>query len=198
MDIDKILKCVSALFFNDMREEHFSCTRIRAALFVIQFTLKDVILKDFSCLHEYSFPLFVFSQSFLTMWTAFTTLKGSLKGNHTLEAFQMSTLDIPEVQEAITMIRILKDLVSITDSCGREKDVTYSDMSAIQSGYDTYKSISDCVTNVFGQYQLSHNITREQIKEYQSSFNDYVREIESLLVRRPKNLPDLARLVFGM
>ena len=198
MDVDKILKCVSSLFFNDMKEEHFSSTRIRAALFVILHVLKDAMLKSFSCLHEYSFPLLVFSQSFLTMWTAFTTLEGSLKENHTLGAFQISTIDISEVQEAIKMVRTLKDLMSATNNCLREKEVTYNDMKAILSGYDAYESISECIINVFGydeRGKYSH-VTREQIEKYQSSFDDYVKEIESLLVRKPENLPDLARLVY--
>ena len=196
MDVDKILKCVSSLFFNDMKEEHFSSTRIRAALFVILHVLKDAMLKSFSCLHEYSFPLLVFSQSFLTMWTAFTTLEGSLKENHTLGAFQMSTIDISEVQEAIKMVHTLKDLVSTTNNCLREKEVTYNDMTAILSQYDAYESISECIINVFGyDERRKYLITREQIEEYQSSFDDYVMEIESLLVRKPEKLPDLARLV---
>ena len=175
----------------DIENVSFSSTTIRAALFIVHSELQDVKFTDFSCYRKHSSTLVFFSLSFRTIWTAFI----KKKENPSLSDFEMDIVDIPEIQPAIETIRSLKNLVSFTASHVREKTITFNDLEAINSGYEAYESIYNCIVSVYGGVETGEEISKEEIERCLSEYDRLVLKIENLLVTKPKHLPSLARLV---
>lgn len=103
----------------------------------------------------------------------------------------MITIDVPECQEVVDIMRKLKGLVDNIWSVVQEREITYDDLAALLSGYEAYDSIYQCISSVFAK--TKGFIMKTKLRELQRHYDERVEEIEGLLVRKPDNMPDLAR-----
>ena len=187
-----VLDGLSSFCSPDLHEEHIQSVKIRAVLSIFLHIKKDMKLssENFFCLKEYSSIIIPIAKSFQNIWKAFKSWEGSNEES-TIEIFKQRVESVPEVYQFIdSVLNCFKNFVKATGQLIITKHVTYDDLDALEIYYEVYKAMSLCVSKVFNEVDI---ISKKVLSDLKKCYDDCVTEIKKLLVRSPKNYPELAK-----
>ena len=187
-----ILDCLSFFCSPDLQEEHIRSVKIRAifSIFLIMTEDMKLSLDNFLCLQEYSSVINPMAISFKNIWNAFKNWEGVNK-EPTVEMFEKRVQNIPEFHRFVKgILNCFKDFVNITVQAIKEKNISYDNLDALDTYYDVYKVMSQCISNIFSEVDI---ILKEELSDLKKCYDDCVIEINKLLVWSPKNYPELAK-----
>ena len=130
------------------------------------------------------------AKSFQNVWNAFKSWEGVDK-EPTIEMFRIRVENIPEFHQFVDgVLNCFKSFVKDTRQLIRDKDVTYDNLYALYTDYEVYEAMSQCVSKVF--FSEVDVILKEELSDLIKCYDNCVNEIKKLLVRSPKNYPELA------
>ena len=186
-----VLECLSCFCSPDLQEEHIYSVKIRAIFNIFLIITEDMKLSsdNWHCLQEYSSIINPMAKSFLNIWNVFKNWDGVDK-EPTIEMFKKRVEKIPEFQQFVDgVLNCFKSFVKVTGQLIRDKDVTYDNLDALDTHYDVYEAMSQCISNIFSEVDV---ILKEELSDLKKCYDDCVTEIRKLLIRSPKNYPELA------
>ena len=187
-----VLDCLSHFCSPDLQEEHICSIKIRAVFSIFLTVTKDMNLssENFHCLQEYSSIISAMAKSFQNIWNAFKSWEGVDK-EPTIELFRKKVENIPEFHQFVDgVLNCFKTFVKDTGQLIRNKDVTYDNLDALYTDYEVYEAMSLCVSKVF--FSEVDIILKEELSDLMKCYDNCVNDIKTLLVRSPKNYPELA------
>ena len=187
-----MLDCLSHFCSPDLQEKHIRSIKIRAVFSIFLTTTKDMNLssENFHCLREYSSIIGAMAKSFQNIWNAFKNWEGVDK-EPTIEMFRRRVENIPEFHQFVDgVLNCFKSFVKVTGQLIRDKDVTYDNLYALYTHYEVYEAMSLCVSKFF--FSEVDIILKEELSDLIKCYDKCVNEIKKLLVRSPKNYPELA------
>ena len=188
-----VLDSLSLFCSPDLHEKHIYSVKIRAIFSIFLNMAKDMKLSsdNFHCLQEYSSIINSMAKSFQNIWNAFKSWEGVHK-EPTIELFKERVENIPEFQQFVDdVLNSFKHFVKITGQQIRNWNVTYDDLVVLDTLYEVYEAMLQCVSNVFISEFIV--ILKEELSDLKKHYNDCVDEINKLLVMSPKNEPELAK-----
>ena len=187
-----VLDSLSLFCPPDIHKEHISSVKIRAIFSIFLNMAEDMKLSsdNFRCLQEYSSIINPMAISFENIWSAFKNWE-DVNEKPTIEMFRKEVENIPEFHQFIDgVLNCFKSFVQVTGQLIREKNVTYDNLDALEIHYEVYKAMSQCVSKVFSSE--IDIILKEELLDLKKTYDNCVNEIKELLVRSPKNYPELA------
>ena len=151
----------------------------------------NLTLDNFHRLQDYCSIIKPITKSFENIWDAFKNWDG-VNEEPTIEIFKKRVENIPEFHQFIDgVLNCFKSFVKITGQLIRKKDVTYDNLNALHTHYEVYEAMSQCVSKVFFSDNV-YIILKEELSDLKKCYDKCVNEIKKLLVRSPKNYPELA------
>ena len=187
-----VLDCLPLFCSADLQEDHICSIKIRAVFSIFLTMTKDMNLTfdNFHCLQDYRLIIKPMAKSFENIWDAFKNWDG-VNEEPTIEMFRKRVENIPEFHQFInSVLNSFKSFVKVTGQLIRKKDVTYDNLDALHNHYEVYEAMSQCVSKVFfGEVDI---ILKEELSDLKKCYDKCVNEIKKLLVRSPKNYPELA------
>ena len=187
-----VLDSLSCFCSPDLHEKHIRSVKIRTIFNIFLTITEDMKLcsDNFHCLKEYSSVINAMSNSFQNIWNAFKKIEG-INEEPTIEMFKKRVENIPEFLQFVNgILNSFKDFANITGQVIKEKNITYDNLDALDTYYDVYDAISQCVSKVFSEIII---ILKEELSDLKKCYDDCVTGIKKLLVRSPKNYPELAK-----
>ena len=187
-----VLDSLSCFCSPDLHEKHIHSVKIRTIFNIFLTMTEDMQLSsdNLHCLKEYSSVINPMAKSFQNIWNAYKNVEG-INGEPTIEMFKKRVENIPEFLQFVNGIfNNFKCFVKDTGQLIKDKNITYHDLDALHTHYEVYEAISQCVSKVFSEVII---ILKEELLDLKKCYDDCVTEIRKLLVRSPKNYPDLAK-----
>ena len=188
-----VLDGLSSFCSPDLHEEHIQSVKIRAVLSIFLNINKDMKLStdNFHCLEEYSLIIIPIAKSFQNIWNAIKNWEG-VSEESTIEIFKQRVENVLEFYQFIdSVLNCFKNFVKATGQLIITKHVTYDDLCSLEIHYEVYKAMSLCVSKVFSSEV--YITSKKDLSDLKKCYDDCVTEIKKLLVRSPKNYPELAR-----
>ena len=177
----------------DLQEEHIQSVKIRAVLSISLIITKDMKLSsnNFHCLQDYHSIINPMAKLFQNIWNAFKKWEG-INEESTFEVFKQRIENVPEFHQFVDRIlNCFEHFVKVIGQIIRTKNITYDNLDALEIHYEVYKAMSQCVSKVF--FNEVDIISKEELSDLKKCYDDCVNEIKKLLVRSPKNCPELAK-----
>ena len=188
-----VLDCLSSFCSPDLQEEHIQSIKIRAILSIFLIITKDMKLSsdNFHCLQDYRSIINPMAKLFQNIWNAFKKWEG-INEESTFETFKQRVENVPEFHQFLDRIlNCFKYFVKVIGQTIRTKNITYDNLDALEIHFEVYKAMSQCVSKVF--FNEVDIISKEELSDLKKCYIDCVNEIKKLLVRSPKNCPELAK-----
>ena len=188
-----VLNSLSSFCSPDLHEEHICSVKIRAIFSIFLIITEDMKLSsdNFHCLQEYNSIINPMAKSFQDIWNAFKSWEGVDK-EPTIDLFKQRVKNIPEFRQFVDgVLNGFKDFVVITGQQIRKKNVTYDDLDALDTHYEVYESMMQCVSKIFFSEFII--ILKEELSDLKKQYNDCIEEINKLLVMSLKNDQELAK-----
>ena len=186
-----VLNSLSYFCSPHLQEEHIRSVKIRAIFNIFLIMAGEIKLSsdNFHCLQEYNSVISPMAISFQNIWNAFKRREGVNK-EPTIDMFTTRVENIPEFHQFVhDVLNSFKQFVKVTGQLIKKKNITYDDLDALDTHYDVYEPMSQCISNIFSEVDI---ISKEELSDLKKCYDDYVDEIKKSLVRSPKNCPELA------
>ena len=186
-----VLEQLSCFCSPDLHEEHIHSVKIRIIFHIFLIMTKDMKLSldNFHCLQEYGLIINPMAKSFLNIWNAFKNWEGVDK-KPTIEMFMKRIENIPELHQFVhDVLNSVKDFIKVIGQQIRKRNVTYDNLDALDTHYEMYEAMSECISNVFSEIDI---VSKEELSDAKKCYDNCVDEIGKLLVRSPKSYPELA------
>ena len=186
-----VLDLLSYFCSPHLQEEHIRSVKFRAIFSIFLIMAGDMkhSSDNFHWLQEYNLVISRMAILFQNIWNAFKKWEGVDEGP-TIEMFEKRVQNIPEFHQFVgDVLNSFKQFVKVTGQLIKEKNITYDDLDVLDTHYDVYEAMSQCISNIFNEVDI---ISREELSDLKKCYDDYVDEIKKLLVRSPKNCPELA------
>ena len=188
-----VLDSLSCFCSPDLNEKHIRSVKIRTIFNIFLIMTEDMKLSsnNFDCLKEYSSVIKPMAKSFQNIWNAFKKIEGINK-EPTIAMFKKRVENIPEFLQFVDgVLNCFKSFFEDTGRLIKEKNITYDNLEALHTHYEVYEAISQCVSNVF--FSEVDIILKKELSDLKKCYDKCVNEIKKLLVRSPKNYPELAK-----